>query len=590
MTTRDSARVLRVDLTDEVVTSEAVPPRWVDHFIGGKGLGARYLYDEVPTGADPLGPANRLCLFKGPFSGHLPGETRYVAITKSPLSGLFVDSYSGGDFADAIVGALGDHLGIVVEGQADEPMRLILDDDGAQLAPADDLWGLDTEALADAVDGPVAGIGPAGEAGVRFATIATDGGDHHAGRGGTGAVLGAKRLKAIVARGAPDPNPALEAAASGYEERFADSPTGRAQRASGTGETVDAADATGVLPTRGWRDGSFEDTESLGIEALRQAATARESADTAVPGDFEIEGTVARGGMGIALGANLGIGDIDAVVDLAATCDRLGIDLIETGNAVAWAMLASEAGHIDRSVPIGDADAARSLIEEIATRSTPLGDRLADGIDDAAGALGGDGLVPTVKSLSAASYDARPSPSMALAFATSDRGACHRRANPVFNEVTDPDGWGDTNRVEAVVEEQDRTAVLWSLIVDDVTAPAFADDLGAALFEAVGRQMSPAALETAGERIWTLTRLFNVREGVGSADDALPAAFQRPIVGGPADGAAIDLDHFEALRRRYYRRRRWDQDGRPTHELLEELHLLEAVDGDTPIGTRSAGR
>ncbi|MFP4628624.1 MAG: aldehyde ferredoxin oxidoreductase N-terminal domain-containing protein, partial [Halobacteriales archaeon] len=321
------ASVLRVDLDDRRVASEGVPDSWVTQFLGGKGLGARYLYELLDPGVDPLGPANVLGLFRGPFSGYLPGETRFVAVTKSPLTGVFLDSYSGGRFADALVGALGDHVGILLEGRADGPVVLTVEDGSASLDPADALWGLEVDALDEALDGAVAGIGPAGEHGVRFATIATDGGDHHAGRGGAGAVLGAKRLKAVVARGEPPEHADLEAIETRYEARFRAHPEGRANRASGTLETVDAADAAGVLPTRAWTAGSFEASDRIGVAAVRERATDREG-DAGVPGDFDLDGSVPRGGLGIALGANLGIDDFDAILELGSRCDTLGIDLI----------------------------------------------------------------------------------------------------------------------------------------------------------------------------------------------------------------------------------------------------------------------
>lgn len=585
-TSRLPSRIYRVDLSSETVTSEVVPDRWIRHYLGGKGLGARYLYAELDAGTDPCGPENRLCLMRGPFSGQLPGETRYVAITKSPLTGLFVDSYSGGSFADAFVGALADHLGLVIEGRAAEPVVLSLEDGQPSVHKADELWGLDIAALDDAVDAPVAGIGPAGEHEVAFATIATDGGDHHAGRGGTGAVMGSKRLKAIIANGDPPNDPAIESASAAYLDRFEADHRGRWHEASGTVETLDAADVAGVLPTRGWRDGSFEGAAGIGVEAMRRVAASREAVDADIPGDFDIDGVMARGGLGIALGANLGIDDVDDVVELGRICDTLGVDIIEAGNAVAWTILASEAGILDSEMAFGDPSAAASLIEDIATRETPVAATLADGLDRATTAFGGDDLVPTVKSMSAATYDARPVPSMALSFATSDRGACHRRARPVFDELFDADGWDDADRVDAVIEEQNRRSVLWCLIVDDITAPAFEEDLGASLFAAIDVDMDTETLATIGERVWTLTRLFNIREGTTAAEDSLPAAFQQPLGDGPRAGASIDPAAFESLLDRYYRERRWGPEGRPTQSLVADMGLETVLDTATPLAEK----
>ena len=580
-------RILRVDLTTAHVESEPIPERWLRRYIGGKGLGARYLYAELDPGIDPLGPDNRLCLLRGPVSGYLPGEPRFAAITKSPLTGIFVDSYSGGGFAEAFIAGLAEHMGIIVEGRADAPVELYLADGDLSIRSAEDRWGLDTAELAEAIDdGAVAGIGPAGESLVRYATIATDGGDHHAGRGGTGAVMGSKRLKAIVASGSLSPDATMEALRRRYEARFDDHPHGRWHRSSGTVETVDAADAAGVLPTRGWTEGRFEQRDGIGIDALRAAGADRENASAGIPGDFNLDGVVARGGLSIALGSNLGIGDIDSVIDLGRACDTLGLDLIEAGNALAWAILASEHGIIDQSIGFDDPAGAAELLGEIAERSSELGDRLAEGIDRATTALGGDELVPTVKSMSAASYDPRPAPAMALAFATSDRGACHRRSRPVFEEVLDATEWSIDDRVEAVIEEQDRRSLLWCFIVDDITAPAFEDDLGVAYLDALGWSLETDELATIGERVWTLTRLFNVREGVTAEDDRLPATFERSLETDSAGSRSIDAPAFGRLKQRYYDHRGWDRNGHPTAGLLKRLDLTDVAHPETSSSHR----
>ncbi len=575
-------RLLRVNLSDASVQSEPIPSAWRRAYLGGKGLGARYLYEELEPGVDPLGAENVLCLFRGPLSGHLPGETRIAAITKSPLTGIFVDSYTGGSFAEHFVAALGKHIGILIEGRAGTPVELYLEGGELSIESANEHWGLDTVELSNAIDeGEVACIGPAGEEHVHYATIATDGGDHHAGRGGTGAVMGAKRLKAIIATGDDIGDSSLEAITAEYQARFSEDPRGRWHHQSGTVETVDAADVAGVLPTRGWTQGTFEGASDIGIEGIRAAATEREEGGQPIPGDFDVEGVVPRGGLSIALGANLGIDEMDDVIDLGSTCDSLGLDVIEAGNALAWAMLAGTQGLIDRDIAFGDADAARTLLEEIARRSSPLGRALADGIDGAADAFGGDDLIPTVKSMAVASYDPRPAPSMALAFATSDRGACHRRARPVFEETVDAADWDVTRQVASVIEEQNLRSLLWCYIADDVTAPAFEDDLGVQYFEALDWEYSMADLEAIGERVWTLTRLFNVREGIAAADDQLPAPFDQPLSGGPHAGDSIDKAQFDRLLQQYYDARSWGNNGKPTASLLERLGLLELADSDS---------
>jgi aldehyde:ferredoxin oxidoreductase len=289
---------------------------------------------------------------------------------------------------------------------------------------------------------------------------------------------------------------------------------------------------------------------------------------------------VPRGATAMTLGAGLGIGDFDAVAALGETCNRLGMDLISAGSAVAWAIKAGDAGLVDASLAFGSPADARSLLTDIATRETPLGEALAGGVDAAADRFGGEELVPTIKRMELPAYDPRGAHSMALAYATSDRGACHRRARPVEREVFESE-WSPGRAAGAVIEEQNRRSVLWSLIVDDFVGDVF-DDLGAEWLEAVGLSVE-GDLAAVGERIWTLTRLFNVREGVTRADDALPPTLREPLPSGPNEGETVDTTRFEAMLDAYYRRRGWGPDGRPARETVDRLGLASAVDADTPL-------
>ncbi len=593
--------VLRVDLTRGAVTEEPVPEQWRRRYLGGKGLGARYLYEELSADADPLGPENRLCFALGPLSGYLPGETRYAAVTKSPLTGGFLDSYAGGQFPLALAGALPNCLAVIVQGAADEPTTLVVEDGDADLVPAEN-WGADTVETAEAYpDASVACIGPAGENEVAYATVASDAGDHHAGRGGVGAVMGAKRLKAVVARGdRPEIPPAIEELRERTDAEYADHATGRWQAASGTLESVEFADEVGALATEGWQAGRFEGSEGVGISAARDAAIERERGDDRVPGGFRVdteEGeSVPRGATPISLGAGLGIDDFDAVAALGAACDRLGVDVIESGSAVSWTVLAAEAGVVDETVEFGDDEAARELVERIARREDPLADALGQGVAEAAAFAarnerGGDGadagdtdlsgeeLVPTVKAMALPGYDPRGAEGMALAYATSDRGGCHRRARPVEEEVFHDRSRAET--VREVAEAQTARSVLWSLVADDFLGDVLREDLGAEWLRAVGIDHDAASLARAGERIWTLVRLFNAREGFDRADDELPARLRQAR----EDGAAIDPAAFERTLDAYYEFRGWGRDGLPTREFVTTLDLDDVIDAETPLST-----
>lgn len=593
MTDRMPDRLLRVDLKRDTVESQRVPDRWLRQFIGGKGLGARYLYEELDAGIDPLGPENVLLFMLGPLSGVLPGEQRYAAVTKSPLTGGFLDSYSGGTFPGVLAGALENHLGLLVTGTADRLTRIEVAGGTATIEPADDLRGADAVATCDAFpDAAVACIGPAGEHRVAYATIASDRGEHHAGRGGAGAVMGTKRLKAVVARG--EPPEALESLREEYEKRFDQDATGKWQAASGTLESIDFANEVGALATRGWQESRFDGAEGIGIEAAREAAYERERDDEPISGGFRVETatgeSVPRGATPMTLGAGLGIDEFDAVAVLGETCDRLGVDVISAGSTVAWGMRASEEEIIDRTLSFGDDEAARALIEEIATRDSAIGDALAEGVETAVARFGGEGLIPTVKSMELPAYDPRGASSMALAYATSDRGACHRRARPIETEAFVAESWNPETAASAVIEAQNSRSVLWSLIADDFVGDVLRPDLGLTWLTGIGRDYDADELRTVGERIWTVTRLFNVREGFSRADDSLPAVLRETVEEGPTAGSAIDWETFDAMRDAYYAARGWGADGRPARVTLARLDLDRVVDADTPVAEQPISR
>ncbi len=575
-------RLLRVDLSTATVTSERIPPRWRRQFLGGKGIGARYLYAETNPETAPRDPDMPLLFMLGPLSGIVPGETRYAAITKSPLTGGFLDSYSGGTFASRLAESLETHMGLIITGRADQLSAIVVEDGDAEIVPVPELGGADTVDADEAFEGGVAAIGPAGEHEVAYATIASDSGEHHAGRGGAGGVMGAKRLKAVIARNdPPDDRPAI---VDEYVGAYEESDVGEWRTASGTAETIDVADATGTLQTEGWQAGHFEGAEDIGIEAVETAAAERED-DGSFPGSYRIPTEtgeyVPRGASAMSLGAGLGIDDFDAVVTLGQACDRLGLDLITAGNVAAWTVLAAEEGLIDRSVGFGEDDTLRALITAIATRDGQLADTLAEGVAAAAERYGGDELIPTVKAMDAPPYDPRRASTMALAYATSDRGACHRRSMPIEEEPFDARTWSPARQARVVAAEQTRMSAYWCLIADSFVGEATLSDYGAELLEVVGLSYTPDELRRVGERVWTLTRLFNVREGFDREADRLPAVFAMPR---SDDNARVDPTVFAQALDAYYAIRAWDSQGRPTKSLLRRLDMADVPDDVTPIG------
>lgn len=575
-------RLLHVNLTTGETSWMDIPDTWIARFIGGKGIGARYLYDTVSPDVGPLDPENVLMLLVGPLTGYLPDGGRFAAVTKSPLTGLFLDSYAGGTFGPSLRGAYPDTAGIAVTGSTSDTVYLDLREEHPRLETDPSLEGKTTNAVAEEFpDASVLSVGPAGEAGVAFATIAADGGEHHAGRGGAGAVMGHKGLKAVVVeRGGPErADPAIAQLQEDTRAAFADSPYGRAYRASGTLESLEFADTLSILPTRGWQKRTFPGADELGADAIEEFAKAREASDTTFPGDYRVQvdeyEAVIRGGTPIALGAGLGLEEFDIVSALGADCDRLGIDVISAGNVVALAILASQAGTLERDIDFGDTVAIRALIQEIGTQSSPLGEILGRGVETAAQTLDRTDAIPTVKAMAVPSFDPRGAPAMALAYATSDRGACHRRSVPATVEAF-RNGWTGTQVAQSVAAEQDRRAFDWCLIVDDVTNPMLGP-LGARWMDLLGLELSPNEMRRIGTRTWTMTRLFNVREGANRDADQLPPVFEE----GP-DG--IDRESFDRTLDRYYEIREWDSKGRPSERLLDRLDLLDVCDQATPVG------
>lgn len=588
--TRD--QLIEVNLTSERVDRNQIPDHWLDRYLGGKGLGARYLYDAVDPTIEPLDPENELLFLLGPLSGVIPGDPRVAVVTKSPLTGLFLDSYMGGSFVPAFRERFSRCLGLRIHGRADELSVLDLRNGTAQLKRTPSLSGVTIDECEDHFpESTVIGIGPAGESTVRFATIGSDGGDHHAGRGGTGAVFGSKKLKAVLlpaAAATSSDDPTIEHLSHRARERYQDSPEGTAYRSAGTLDTVPAADTLGMLPSHGWTDRSFDGALSLGYDAINAQATERERADEAIPGDYrmttESGETTIRGGTPVALGATLGIEDVNLMAELGTACDRLGLDVISTGNALALAIHASNAGKLDRDLGFGDANELQPLVEEIAHRSSALGELLAGGVAAAATELGLSEVIPTIKSMAVPSFDPRGAPAMALAYATSDRGPCHRRAVPA-TQAAFHTAWTADQTAKAVIVEQNHRAMQWALVLDDVTASMVEPDLPEWL-AATGQPLQRDDLEEIGERIWTVTRLYNVREGCTRAADSLPQRFSQP---NDRDDAVVDVSWFERARSRYYQRREWDPAGIPSERLLVRLGLDTLVDSKTPIGGHPLG-
>lgn len=579
---------LRVDLSTGTVKQEPIHPDLIRNCIGGKGLGAALLYRHLAPGVDPLSPENILIFALGPLGALAPSSSRLAVVTRSGLTGGFLDSYSGGRFPAYLHFALPDCLAIIIEGRASGPVMLVVEDGSVDIRDADDLTGLDTKQTAARFpEHEVACIGPAGEHLVRFATISTDGGLRHAARGGPGAVMGSKNLKVVAVRRTrrPPSSPPVAALRRRHQAMMNDDPDVQGAHDQGTVGFLLPVNGAGALPTRNWTEGRFEGIDRIGVDRFQEHSVRRITCyGCAIAcgynlrfGDFET-GKGPEYETVVLNGPLLDIDDLEAIARLGEQCDRLGLDTMTMGNICAWAMDASRRGSMEYPISFGDAAGAMEFVRKVAYREG-VGDTFADGLDRAARMLsGGDEGVAAVKQMELPSFDPRASLSMALAYATSDRGGCHTRALPIVSDALgdDRDPFSPEGHAPAVIADQNHRAVTYSLIACDFACYSPAQCVE--WLRLLGFRVDEDGLARIGERIWTLTRLFNVREGFSRLDDALPDRFTEPLAGsGPASGRSVSPSDFKQMLDEYYRLRRWDEDGVPTPALIRDLGLEDLL-------------
>ena len=602
-----TGNVLRVDLTNEKISTEPIKREWTKLHIGGKGLGARYLFDELKPGVDPLSPENVLMIWTGPLVGTMvPLTSRYVVVTKSPLTGTFLDSYAGGYFGPELKFAGFD--GVIIRGKAKKPVYLWIKDGKAEIRDAKDIWGKDnykTEELIRKETGEkyarVATTGPAGEKLSLIAGVTSDL-TRNAGRGGGGAVFGSKNLKAVAVRGTlgvevPDIDKFIPMAKEMLLKDVVENPDHAGSITDGTPIIVDMSQNAAILPTRDWTSGEFEDSAGLNSDALKTRVLVRRKAcmDCGIAcGSWskvskgKFKGAATEGPeyetIGIC-GSNCGIKNIEAVVRFAEDCDRLGLDTMSAGAAVAFAMHLYEKGILTKKdtggldLKFGDEDAYAKMPTMIANRKH-IGDILADGTKRAAKRIGKGSEKLTLESKGSEypAYDPRGSIGMAIAYATSDRGADHNRAWPVASDAYGSgDPWSTEGKAATCVEDQTRTSVKWSFIFCDFYAVNFGNM--AKYYTAVtGVKADEQYLRSIGRRNWNLVRAFNVREGFSRKDDNLPERMEKePLPSGKTKGKVVPRADFEKMLSEYYKLWGWDDNGRPTKKSLEEAGLGDIV-------------
>jgi aldehyde:ferredoxin oxidoreductase len=597
-----TGKFLRVNLTNEKTSVEKLDGKTAGKFVGGKGLGAKILYDSVNPNTDPLGPENLLIFASGPLTGTLaPSSARWVVITKSPLTGAFLDSHVGGFFGAEMKSTGFDCL--VISGKAVNPTCLWIHNDSVDFINAEDLWGkgcLETETkLKERLDknAKVASIGPAGERLVRYACITADL-YRQAGRGGTGAVMGAKNLKAIAVRGDMKPEYAhpkeFREATKRAIKRIKEHYFTPIRRKYGTPAWVAPVNEAALLPTRNFSTGVFEGANNISGETMRNKIVVKDGACYNCPvacwkhtrvdsGKYRVDDLDGPEYETIALmGSNCGIDSIEKIAYTNLLCDDLGLDTISTGNVIAFIMECFEKKLISKDdvggveLRFGNIDAQIEMVRNIAYREG-LGDLLAEGVKKAAEKIGkgSERFAIHVKGMEFPGYDPRGAFGMALAYATSDRGACHQRAWTVNAEIRGhlKPRYSAKGRAKFVKDIQDERAMCFSLVLCDFM-PLKVKHFMDLLNSATGFNLTEDEYLETGERIWNLTRLFNVREGMARKDDTLPARImEEPLPEGVAKGQTITKNILDRMLNEYYALRGWDENGVPTREKLKELGL-----------------
>lgn len=606
-----AGKLLRVDLTSGSATSEDLNRDWALDFVGARGLGVKYLYEEVDPKVDPLSPENRLYLATGPLTGTAAScAARYEAVTKSPLTGFVATSNSGGHWGPELKFAGYDM--VIVQGSSNVPVYLWVNDDQVELRDASEVWGRgvwDTEDIlheeVGVPDARILSIGQAGERRVRFAAIMND--RHRAaGRSGVGAVMGSKNLKAIVVKGSKGISVADPARFAGetwnIKKTLKESPMIGQLYQFGTSMNSTMINSLGALPTRNLQETYFEPANTT-VNGQAQAETRLSAmkacfACTIACGRVHELGegaekwtihTSPRNWSHAAEGAeyetltfftsNLGIDDLDAALKANWLCNDYGMDTISAGGTIAAAMELFEIGALtERDVGyelrFGDAGAMLKALEQTGLREG-FGEETAEGGKRLTEKFGRPELFMGSKGQDFAAYDPRPLAGRALGYATSNRGACHLKEEMLSDDIMFPEA--DEGKVERTIRSQHQNAVL------DASGLCFfpaaysgnepSDIALGQLNAACGIEWTAEDYEKCGERIWNIERLFNLGAGLTPDDDSLPKRMMEPVKEGPGKGKSAS--HLREMLPIYYRKRGWDESGVPREEKMAELGLIE---------------
>lgn len=598
-----AGKILEVNLSTGNVDRVDLDRDIAEKYIGGKGFGIHTLFHRLPTGCDPLSPDNILVFATGPLTGSAaPASGRLELCTKSPATGLWLDSNAGGSLGPELKYAGFDAL--VISGASETPVLLLIEDNDVSLVPADEYWGIDTLETHKKIKGQyssdhrVACIGPSGELLSPLASVQTE--YRSFGRGGAGAVMGSKKLKAVVVSGSgglntADSNEFSRMVRESTNELGNSPDTGAAKPEFGTNVILSLMDHTGIHPTMNFQRSTLDD-KPIDEHDVRKffkrnracfSCTIRCSKIARVE-EGPFKGAFTEGPeyeTVWSFGAQCGNTDVASIIEAEHLCDAYGLDGISVGNVVGFLMDCFDKGLLTTDdtngleLKWGDSEAMVAAVKLIGRREGP-GEVWSRGVRYLEETIpGAQGFGAQVKGLELPAYDPRASKGMALAYATSDRGGCHLRSWPIGDEImnmTNPLGLHTIEfKPEVVKNQQDLFCLVnssglclfaaFTLTLEQI-APLFASLTGIESFAEAGNLLA------AGERINNLVRLFNLREGLTADDDSLPERFStEALPDGPCQGETVDVSQ---MLQTYYKLRGWTEDGKPTREQLEKLDLL----------------
>lgn len=592
-------RIAYVDLTKGKVEYKKPDDEDLKKYIGGRGLGVKYVFDNGPK-VEPFSEDNILCFMSGPLVGSdVTMSGRMAVVTKSPLTGTVTDSHHGGWSGARLRWAGFD--GLIFRGRAKKPVYALVENGKVTLKDAKKLWGKNVHNVVEAImtqhgkkDTSVVAIGQAGEKLVRFAAVINEN-DRASGRGGTGAVMGWKRLKCLVIKGdiKSKPKPALPEdfkgavalANTAIVKGDVTGPRKGGLSVYGTNVLMNIVNEIGALPTRNAQETQFQHADKVSGETVKEQILVNDPTCHACPVACKKEVEVKEGKYKIhmesteyesmwSFGANCGCSNKEAIAKMIWLANDYGVDTIELGNCLSIAMEASQRGLVKQKIEWGDADAMIDLIHKTCKRDG-IGDKLAEGGLRAAKAFGNEGLANQVKGQCIAAYDPRGLQGMGIGFATSNRGACHLRGYTPASETlgvpekTDPLAWEGKGKLLKIF--QDLHAISDSM--DICKFNAFSEGINEYVAQYAGMtglQVDTDGLMKTGERIYNLERYYNNLNGFTGKDDTLPERFLKEPGTGPASNHVCEL---EKMKKEYYDARGW-VDGVVPEGKLKELGIV----------------